>query len=84
MKIHHIVNNGSDLGVIVPIARTDSPDVRVANFGQEARREYEQRDFEEMDAYPRNWLPDGIDQVLESARTAKFTIPPKSPHHGKT
>jgi hypothetical protein len=63
---------------------SSSPDVRVAHFGQVARREYGQGDFEELDAYPRNWLPDGIDQVLESGRNAKFMIPTKSPHHGKT
>ena len=84
MRIHHIVNNGSDLGVVVPIDRTDSPEVRVTHLGQVARREYGQGDFEEMDAYPRNWRPNGIDQILESTRNAKFMIPTKSPHHGKT
>ncbi len=84
MRIHHIVNNGSDLGVIVPIDRTDSLEVRVTHFGQVARREYGQGNFGELDAYPRNWRSYGIDQMLESAKNAEFMIPTKSPHHGET
>ncbi len=84
MRIYHIVNNESDLGVIVPINLTDSLEVRVTHFGQVAGREYGKGDFGELDAYPRNWRWNGIDQMLESAKNAEFMIPTKSPHHGKT